>query len=129
MVFRLYPLVLTFITILLLPFLGILWLTLLLCNLVCALTAFTAKEAPDESKPVSGSASIIILNWNGRNLLEQGLPSIIKAVETDGRSHEILVVDNGSSDNSVEYVESPRNGRHDQITCPAANRGRPPEPG
>ncbi len=105
MVFRLYPLALIFITILLLPFLGILWLILLFSNLVYKLTVFAAKEVSDKSTPVSGLASIIILNWNGRDLLEQGLPSIIKAVETDGRSHEILVVDNGSTDNSVEYVQ------------------------
>ncbi len=105
MAFRLYPPALIFITILSLPFLAILWLILLLCNLVYALTAFTAKKASDESAPVSGLASIIILNWNGRDLLEQGLPSVIKAVETDGRSHEIMVVDNGSTDDSVEYVQ------------------------
>ena len=50
--------------------------------------------------------TIIILNWNGRDLLAQGLPSVIGALEAAGGGHEILVVDNGSTDGSVDFVKS-----------------------
>jgi GT2 family glycosyltransferase len=46
--------------------------------------------------------AIVILNWNGRKYLEQFLPSVTK---TDYPNTEIIVVDNGSSDDSVSFVE------------------------
>ncbi len=48
--------------------------------------------------------SIVILNWNGRELLEECLPAVVEAIETDGGDHEVLVVDNGSSDDSVGWI-------------------------
>ena len=47
----------------------------------------------------------MILNWDGKDLLASGLPSVIEAVRVDGRPHEIMVVDNGSTDGSVEYLK------------------------
>lgn len=47
-------------------------------------------------------ASIIILNWNGKHLLEECINSILSQKFKD---YEIIVVDNGSSDNSVEYLK------------------------
>lgn len=52
------------------------------------------------------SCTLLILNWNGRDLLAQGLPSVIDAVGETGAKHEILVVDNGSTDGSVDFVRS-----------------------
>lgn len=46
--------------------------------------------------------SIIIVNWNVRPLLERCLESIFK--ETKGLNYEIIVVDNASTDSSVEYL-------------------------
>lgn len=48
--------------------------------------------------------SIIIVNWNGRELLEQCLDSIIKSPPSVG--YEIIVVDNASTDGSVEWLRS-----------------------
>src|SRR3972149_4148100 len=48
--------------------------------------------------------SIIILNRNGFNHLKRCIPSIISA--TQCRDYEIIVVDNGSMDDSVKYLES-----------------------
>ena len=45
--------------------------------------------------------SVIILNWNGKNLLERFLPSVISFSE----GFDIYVVDNKSSDNSVNYIK------------------------
>jgi len=101
---RLYPLILILVTILSLPFLLLLGFVLLCVNLVPAFKISAAKRISRDNSPVSGLASIIVLNWNGRDLLTQGLPSILEAVRVDGRPHEIMVVDNGSSDDSVEYI-------------------------
>ncbi len=45
--------------------------------------------------------SIIIVNWNGRELLERCLASITARVSTP---HEVIVVDNGSSDGTPAMV-------------------------
>ena len=55
--------------------------------------------------------SIVILNWDGRHLLEESLPALEKAVGVSGKNHEIIVVDNGSQDDSVDWLR--RN--HSQI--------------
>src|SRR5216683_6419095 len=49
-------------------------------------------------------ATIQILNYQGRELLESNLPSVLAAVARTGQPHEVLVVDNGSSDGSVEML-------------------------
>ncbi len=51
-------------------------------------------------------ASIVVLNWEGKHLLEEFLPSVVAAVKEDGRDHEILVVDNGSTDGSVAFLKA-----------------------
>jgi GT2 family glycosyltransferase/glycosyltransferase involved in cell wall biosynthesis len=57
-------------------------------------------------KPDTRKASIIIPNWNGRELLEQCLPSVVEAVRSDGEEHEIIVVDNCSTDDSVPFLKA-----------------------
>ena len=47
--------------------------------------------------------SIVILNWNGRNYLEQFLPALVKHTTLPGA--EIVVADNGSVDNSLEFLK------------------------
>ena len=47
--------------------------------------------------------SIIILNWNGRELTKSCLESIRK--NTDYSNYEIIVIDQGSKDNSIELFE------------------------
>lgn len=46
------------------------------------------------------SISIIIPNWNGKNLLQKHLPAVIKAA----KDHEIIVVDDASTDDSVDFI-------------------------
>ncbi|APS38897.1 MULTISPECIES: glycosyltransferase family 2 protein [unclassified Salegentibacter] len=47
------------------------------------------------------STAVVILNWNGRSLLEQFLPSVIRFSE----GANIYVADNASTDDSVEFVQ------------------------
>lgn len=46
--------------------------------------------------------AIVILNWNGKKLLEQFLPSVVKC--SDRAS--IYVADNASSDDSISFIKS-----------------------
>jgi GT2 family glycosyltransferase len=46
--------------------------------------------------------ALVILNWNGRNLFSEFLPSVLRHTETDGVT--IYVADNGSTDGSVEFL-------------------------
>ena len=47
--------------------------------------------------------AIVILNWNGRKYLEQFLPSV---ATTSYGNHEIIIVDNNSSDDSISFVKA-----------------------
>jgi GT2 family glycosyltransferase len=51
------------------------------------------------------SASVVIPNWNGRDLLEKYIPSIVEAL-AGNPENEIVVVDNGSSDGSVDFLRA-----------------------
>lgn len=55
---------------------------------------------------VHPGVSIVILNWNGRTLLAECLPSITEATRRYPGPTQVLVVDNGSSDDSVAFVRS-----------------------
>lgn len=48
--------------------------------------------------------SIIIPNFDGRALLSKNLPSVINAVNLFKGETEIIIVDDGSNDGSVEYI-------------------------
>lgn len=49
------------------------------------------------------TVSVVIANWNGRHLLERFLPSVLEAVRD---CDEVIVVDNGSVDGSVEFLRA-----------------------
>jgi hypothetical protein len=102
--YRLLALASIILALLLLPLLPAAGLILLLFNLFASLNGLTRRQLPPDGAPASGLASIIVLNWNGKALLAEGLPSILNAVQADGRPHEVIVVDNGSTDGSLEYV-------------------------
>ena len=56
-------------------------------------------------------ASVIVINWNRRELLRQCLRSLS---EQDFREFEVIVVDNGSSDRSLEMIQ---NEGFDTVHC------------
>ena len=53
--------------------------------------------------PSSASATVVIPNWNGRDLLAKFLPSVVEALRHHPQN-EIIVVDNASSDDSVRLL-------------------------
>ena len=57
----------------------------------------------EQGNPVPAAASVVIPNWNGKDLLEKYLPSVVEAL-AGNPANEIVVVDNGSTDGSAPYV-------------------------
>jgi GT2 family glycosyltransferase len=62
----------------------------------------------NEAAPID--VSIIIVNWNTREILRECLCSVF--AETHGVGFEVIVIDNASSDNSVEMVRDEFPGVH-----------------
>jgi GT2 family glycosyltransferase len=60
-------------------------------------------DLPPRPRPTA--ASVVIPNWNGRDLLEKYLPSVAAAMEGNPEN-EIVVVDNGSTDGSADFVRA-----------------------
>ena len=46
--------------------------------------------------------AVVILNWNGRGMLERFMPSVVE----HSRAADIIVADNGSTDDSVAFVRA-----------------------
>ncbi len=61
------------------------------------------KKKP-ENREKSVTFSIVIVNYNVREFLDQALKSVVSALQ--GQSYEIWVVDNASSDGSVDFVQT-----------------------
>jgi GT2 family glycosyltransferase/glycosyltransferase involved in cell wall biosynthesis len=74
---------------------------LLLCDVFCRLRP--GAKLPTDTMPNTRAASVVIPNWNGRDLLEKYLPSVTGAMEGCPQS-EVIVVDNGSTDGSADFV-------------------------
>lgn len=56
-----------------------------------------------DTRPATSSASVVIPNWNGRDLLEKYLPSVVAAMAGHS-ANEVIVVDNGSTDGSADFL-------------------------
>ena len=48
--------------------------------------------------------AIVILNWNGKKLLEEFLPTVVRY--SSFPEVEIVVADNGSTDDSLSFLET-----------------------
>lgn len=59
-------------------------------------------EAPLSPEYVSGLVSIVIPNWNGKHFLAGCLDSLLQQTY---KPIEIIVVDNGSKDGSIEFLQ------------------------
>ncbi|HEY1497667.1 MAG TPA: glycosyltransferase [Candidatus Solibacter sp.] len=58
-----------------------------------------------ERRSAGDAATVVIPNWNGRDLLEKYIPSIVTAL-SGNPANEILVVDNGSTDGSADFLRT-----------------------
>ncbi len=66
--------------------------------------------------------SIVIPNWNGRELLEKNLPYVVKVFENKkNKVLEIIVVDDASSDESVKFLK--KNFENVKVVVHKTNRG------
>jgi len=63
------------------------------------------RRKPENTRPVNQAASLVIPNWNGKDLLERFLPSWMAAIARHPGS-EVIVVDNGSTDGSAEWMRT-----------------------
>jgi len=52
------------------------------------------------------ATAVLVLNYNGGDLLARCLPSVVKAVENAGPHCRLVVVDNRSTDDSIEFLEA-----------------------
>ena len=77
------------------------WLALLAADGLWKL--FGRRKPRQDTMPRREAASVVIPNWNGRDLLEKYLPPLIRAMGGHP-NNEIIVVDNGSTDGSAEFV-------------------------
>ncbi|HEX7363411.1 MAG TPA: glycosyltransferase [Bryobacteraceae bacterium] len=66
-----------------------------------AFVLFGKRKHTPNTAPYRDTASIVIPNWNGRELLQEFLPSVIAAAG----ANEVIVVDNASSDGSVAFLQ------------------------
>lgn len=68
--------------------------------------------------PKASTVTVVIPNWNGKHLLKGCLDSLQRQTY---RNHKTIVVDNGSTDGSVEYLAE----RYPdvEVACFAENRG------
>jgi glycosyltransferase involved in cell wall biosynthesis/GT2 family glycosyltransferase len=60
----------------------------------------------ESTSPTTLRASIIVLSWNKKELLQDCLDALQSAVDFDGEDHEIILVDNGSTDGTQDYVRT-----------------------
>lgn len=73
--------------------------------------------------------SAVIPSWNGLELLKESLPAAFLALEQSGYRHEVIVIDDGSSDDTQEWLrhqwKSVRSVRlpHNQGFAVAVNTG------
>ncbi len=61
------------------------------------------RKKAANTPPNTRAASVVIPNWNGRDLLEKYLPPLIEAM-SDLTGNEIIVVDDASTDGSADLV-------------------------
>ena len=50
------------------------------------------------------TCALVLLNYNGRDVLEKCLPSVVEVSKED-EGHEVVIVDNGSTDDSLVWVQ------------------------
>src|SRR6478672_604212 len=87
-------------------FMAISFLALLLTDLLTRRSATRGAGADVGVRPtLPQSATVVIPNWNGKDLLAKYIPSILTALAGNA-ANQILVVDNGSTDGSADFLRA-----------------------
>jgi GT2 family glycosyltransferase len=73
-------------------------------DLLCWPFVALRRHAPPDVAPRTRNASIVVLNWNGLHFLRELMPSLRIAVANCPGDHEVIVVDNGSTDGSADWL-------------------------
>ncbi|MEO8370265.1 MAG: glycosyltransferase [Candidatus Solibacter sp.] len=77
-------------------------------SFVClvAVQLFTRRRPlPAAREPQNHAATVVIPNWNGKHLLAKYIPDLCTAL-AGNPDNEILVVDNGSTDGSADFLRA-----------------------
>jgi GT2 family glycosyltransferase len=64
-----------------------------------------SPQRPPTFSPPRLECSFVIPSWNSQTMLAESLPRLLEQVTQDGRNHEIIVVDNCSTDGTQEFVQ------------------------
>jgi GT2 family glycosyltransferase len=83
------------------------WLlmTLFVCTEIIG--RFLRRVSPQDAPafpPPRPECSFVMVSWNGRAVLSESLPALLLAVRKHGGDHEVIVVDNHSTDGSEEFL-------------------------
>lgn len=94
------------------------FLLLLLIPLDCVITAAVmctellgrlcrrfAPRKPPQFRPPRPECSFVIVAWNSQSLLAESLPPLLQAIRQQGGKHEVIVLDNHSTDGTDEYIQ------------------------
>src|SRR3954471_12929697 len=68
---------------------------------MCGQTVEAVVTGPDEPE-----IALLVLNWNGAELLREHLPAAVAAARAASVPTRVVVVDNGSEDDSRAVVEA-----------------------
>jgi GT2 family glycosyltransferase len=64
----------------------------------------TAPSMRPSFSPPQPQCSFVLLSWNSQSMLTQSLPPLMEALKSSGGDHEVIVVDNHSTDGTDEYI-------------------------
>lgn len=84
----------------------------------------TVTVEPQDTVTETKGISVVIPNYNGATLFPETLPNLFKALQRSGVRYEVIIVDDCSTDNSVELLE--REYPQVKIVKSAVNQGFSP---
>jgi GT2 family glycosyltransferase len=83
-----------------------------------------AVASTDSESCVTNGISVVIPNFNGTRLFPHTLPPLFKALEKSGLASEVIIVDDCSTDESVEFLKA--NFPNVKVIVSDVNRGFSP---
>lgn len=80
-------------------------LALICAELLGRLCRRVALRIPPVFTPPRPECSFVIVSWNSQSQLAESLPPLLQAIREHGGNHEVIVLDNHSTDGTDEYIE------------------------